>query len=53
MKAIWKLVQTENTSEVYIKLVCGLMRGITAGLFVNKFHIEFPQAENRNTTNIC
>jgi|SRR5882672_1727804 len=37
MRAVWRMIQTENTPEAFKKSVTVLTRGIMAGLFVNQF----------------
>jgi len=38
MRAVWKIIQTEDTNEAFVKSITVLTRGIMAGLFVNQFY---------------
>jgi asparagine synthase (glutamine-hydrolysing) len=38
MRQVWKMVQTENTTEALVRSITVLTRGILAGLFVNQFY---------------
>jgi len=38
MRKVWRMIQTEDTVEAFLKSITILTRGIMAGLFVNKFY---------------
>jgi asparagine synthase (glutamine-hydrolysing) len=38
MRQVWRMIQTDDTPEAFIKSITVLTRGIMAGLFVNQFY---------------
>jgi asparagine synthase (glutamine-hydrolysing) len=38
MRQVWRMIQTEDTNEAFVKSITIMTRGIMAGLFVNRFY---------------